>query len=164
MSTADWYHFLEKYFAKEKMSEKNPKWDGMVTSESRMRTCALIMTCLYCCHSNSCRFSYANLMLWFILGILMNSFIWQPVKYSLILNNESQTTLQFTGLESVSDKAQQRTPILKACNESSIAELLPRGKLNREQPYQMTKYTFSDKKSFFSFIFSSYSDTLAKMC
>lgn len=78
----------------------------MATLESRMRKLILIMACLYFYHSSSCRFLYENLMVLFVLGILMNRFISQSVKYSMILNNESQTTSQLTVLESLSDKAQ----------------------------------------------------------
>lgn len=88
------------------MLEKNPKWDGMATLESRMRKLISITACFYFYCSNSCRFSYENLMVLFVSGILMNRFVSQSVKYSMILNNESQTTWEFTVSESVGDTAQ----------------------------------------------------------
>ena len=152
MSTADWYQFSWEIPRAGKNVRKNPKWDGLAILESRIRKLILIMACLFFYLSTSCRFSYENWVVLFVSGILINRFISQSVKYSVILNNESQTPLQCTVLESVSDKAQWRTPTPQACNESSAAEL-PRGKLSSEQLRQMSTYIFSDRKSFFFFLF-----------
>lgn len=121
----------------------------------------LITTCLYFYCSKSFRFCYENLIVLLTLGILVNRFTSQSLEYSMILNNESQTKLQLTVLESVSNKAQQRIPILKGCNESSKAELLPRGTLNSEQLWQMSTYGFffqirSVSFSFFFFPLKQY--------
>lgn len=53
-----------------KSVRKHLKWNGMATLKSRMRQLVLITPCLYFYCSNSCRFSYENLMVLFILRIL----------------------------------------------------------------------------------------------